>query len=75
MLLLFSERDLIGMDAKSHRLLYFSSAADVDEDEGVELPLPVLQEYPRITFETRLLDTHAYILKKWVVQRLLLEER
>ncbi|CAG0889293.1 unnamed protein product [Cyprideis torosa] len=69
------ERDLVGLDPESSRIAFFSSAADVEEEQRVDIRIEVLKQFPRITFENRLLDAHCYILKNWVLRDFLREEK
>ncbi|KAK9506579.1 hypothetical protein O3M35_008482 [Rhynocoris fuscipes] len=57
-----AERDFVGIDPDTSRLVLLASASDYEE----ELPLKcnLLRKNGRITLHTKLLDTHVYIIKR-----------
>ncbi|XP_072172855.1 translation initiation factor eIF2B subunit gamma-like [Diadema setosum] len=59
------QRDIIGLDENGQRLLLMTAEADVEVDLGLKMSL--LRKFPCIQFQTKLLDAHMYLLKKWVV--------
>lgn len=59
------ERDLIGIDKETERLVFFASASDFEE--SVKLPNALLKKHPILSIQSRLLDAHVYIFKKWVL--------
>lgn len=59
------ERDLIGIDEETKRLVFQASASDFDE--SVELSQYFLRKHPVLKISSRLLDAHVYIFKKWIV--------
>lgn len=67
------ERDLIGIDKETNRLVFLASASDFDE--LVDLPKVLLQKHPVLSLQSRLLDSHVYVLKKWVMNFLYGEQR
>lgn len=64
-LLNFAERDLIGIQPHTNRLTFLASASDFDET--IDLPYHLLHRYGHIVMHTRAIDSHIYILKKWIV--------
>lgn len=60
----FSERDLVGINADTSRLVVLASVSDFDEN----LPLSrgLLRKHPHLQLYSRLLDSHIYVLRKWV---------
>ncbi|KAJ8977212.1 hypothetical protein NQ317_015387 [Molorchus minor] len=62
------ERDLIGIDEETSRLVFLASASDF---EG-ELPLPIslLRKHTNLKMYSNLIDTHVYVLKNWVIKYL-----
>ncbi|KFB50380.1 AGAP005210-PA-like protein [Anopheles sinensis] len=63
-----AEKDLIGYDQASSKVLFMASASDFEET--VKLPGHLLRENPEMTISSSLLDAHIYIMKKWVVEYL-----
>ncbi|XP_027693726.1 translation initiation factor eIF-2B subunit gamma isoform X1 [Vombatus ursinus] len=59
------QRDFIGVDGTGKRLLFMANEADLDEE--LVIKASTLQRYPRIHFQTGLVDAHLYCLKKYVV--------
>ncbi|XP_073977354.1 eukaryotic translation initiation factor 2B subunit gamma [Rhodnius prolixus] len=57
-----SERDFVGVDPKTSRLVLLASASDYEE----ELPLKcsLARKYGRICLNSKLLDAHLYIIKR-----------
>ncbi|XP_075217081.1 eukaryotic translation initiation factor 2B subunit gamma [Lycorma delicatula] len=62
------EKDLIGIDPATSRLVFVASASDYDE----ELPLSqaLLKKHGKIQIHSRLLDAHLYIMKDWIYKYL-----
>ncbi|KAK3919147.1 Translation initiation factor eIF-2B subunit gamma [Frankliniella fusca] len=58
------ERDLVGINPDSSRLVLLASVSDFEET----LPLSrgLLRKHPHLQLHSRLLDSHIYILRKWV---------
>ncbi|XP_034240854.1 translation initiation factor eIF-2B subunit gamma isoform X2 [Thrips palmi] len=65
------ERDLVGINADTSRLVLLASVSDFDET----LPLSrgLLRKHPHLQLYSRLLDSHVYILRKWVCEFLVQE--
>lgn len=59
------EKDLIGIDKETERLVFFASASDFEET--LKLPTALLKKHPVLSIQSRLLDAHVYIFKKWVL--------
>lgn len=62
------ERDLIGIHTHSRRLLFLASTSDFEEVMSVNGHL--LRKYGKFTMCSRLVDSHIYIFKKWVIDLL-----
>lgn len=62
---LILERDLIGISMDDQRLLFVASTSDFDE--VVQLPGHLLRRNQRFKVYSRLLDTHIYLMKKWII--------
>lgn len=60
------ERDLIGIQPHTNRLTFLASASDFDET--LDLPYHLLHRYGHIVIHTQAIDSHIYILKKWIVE-------
>jgi translation initiation factor eIF-2B subunit gamma len=58
------ERDLIGLDLETNRLLFFGAVGESDE---VKLKMSIVKRYPKITWTTKLQDAHLYIVKKCLI--------
>lgn len=61
----FLERDLIGIDLNTNRLVFQASSSDFDE--FVSFSKKLIRKHPNITIFSRLLDSHFYIIKHWVL--------
>ncbi|KAJ1532156.1 hypothetical protein ONE63_000780 [Megalurothrips usitatus] len=58
------ERDLIGINADTSRLVLLASVSDFDE--ALPLSRGLLRKHPHLQLHSRLLDSHIYVLRKWV---------
>lgn len=65
---LLSDRDLIGIQSDTQRLTFLASMSDFEET--VRLSQTLLQRYGHFTMHSRLVDSHIYVLKKWIVDYL-----
>lgn len=61
----YLERDLIGIQPHTNRLTFLASASDFEET--LDLPYHLLHRYGHIVMHTQAIDSHIYILKKWIV--------
>jgi len=59
-----AERDLIGFDLETNRLIFFGAEAEIEE---VKIRSSLLHRYPKITWTSNLQDAHFYIVKKWLI--------
>ncbi|XP_055917611.1 translation initiation factor eIF-2B subunit gamma [Eupeodes corollae] len=59
------ERDLIGIHPDCNRLLFLASTSDFEEVMGVNGHL--MRKYGKMTVFTRLVDSHIYVMKRWVL--------
>ncbi|XP_046390463.1 translation initiation factor eIF-2B subunit gamma [Ischnura elegans] len=59
------ERDLVGVDPATSRLVFLASASDFED--SVQFPRAMLKKHQRLSLYSRLVDSHLYILRKWVV--------
>ncbi|XP_043475000.1 translation initiation factor eIF-2B subunit gamma [Leptopilina heterotoma] len=62
------ETDLIGIEAKTNRLVFFASASDFEEN--VFLPARLSQKHTDFNIHSKLLDAHLYVMNKWVLKYL-----
>lgn len=63
-----SDRDLIGVQSEMQRLTFLASTSDFEET--VRLSQALLHRYGKFTMHSRLVDSHIYVIKKWVVDYL-----
>jgi translation initiation factor eIF-2B subunit gamma len=71
-LILSTERDLVGLDTETSRLVFLASISDFDDT--VSMPRRLLQKHPHISMFSQLIDAHFYVIRKWVVDYLAYEK-
>lgn len=59
------ETDLIGISNETGRLIFLASASDFEETINISRTL--LRKHPSFTVHSKLMDTHLYVMNKWVV--------
>ena len=59
------ERDLIGIHPDTQRLLFLAAISDFEEVMNVNAHL--MRKNGKMTIFSRLLDSHIYVMKKWIV--------
>ncbi|CAN8030536.1 unnamed protein product [Ixodes persulcatus] len=59
------EKDVVGLEPKTNRLLLFNSEADFEEVVSVRRSL--LRNHPVIEVRSDLIDAHAYFISKWLM--------
>uniref|UniRef100_A0AAR5PBF0 Glucose-1-phosphate adenylyltransferase/Bifunctional protein GlmU-like C-terminal hexapeptide domain-containing protein n=2 Tax=Dendroctonus ponderosae TaxID=77166 RepID=A0AAR5PBF0_DENPD len=59
------ERDLVGVDEVTGRLVLLASASDFEAEVGLSRRL--LRKHPRVSVHGALTDPHVYLLKRWVL--------
>jgi len=59
------ERDLIGIDNETGRIVFLASASDFEDT--VNMPVRLLKKHSNFTVFSKLLDAHLYIINKWVL--------
>lgn len=62
------EKDIIGYDSKNSRLLFMASASDYEET--MPLSSSLLYKCSNLTLCSKLLDSHMYVMKRWLVNYL-----
>ncbi|KAI4462092.1 translation initiation factor eif-2b subunit gamma [Holotrichia oblita] len=62
------ERDLVGIDTQTNRLVFLASASDFETD--VSLPKSLLRKHTYLNVYSNLIDSHLYIIKNWIVKYL-----
>ena len=67
-----AERDLVGLDAETSRLVFLASISDFDDT--VSMPRRLLRKHPHISMFSQLTDAHLYIIRKWVIDYLAYEK-
>lgn len=62
------ERDLVGLDLQTPRLVFLVSEADLTSENEEELSIrkSIMKHFPQISVQGNLLDAHLYVIKKWV---------
>lgn len=66
------ERDLVGIDEQTSRLVFLASASDFETE--VSLPMSLLKKHTNMKMYSTLIDSHIYVLKNWVIQYLKSED-
>ncbi|KAJ8938829.1 hypothetical protein NQ314_011320 [Rhamnusium bicolor] len=66
------ERDLIGIDEQTSRLVFLASASDYESE--LSLPISLLKKHNKLKIYSNLIDSHVYVLKNWVIKYLKSEE-
>ncbi|KAH7950016.1 hypothetical protein HPB49_018421 [Dermacentor silvarum] len=66
------ERDLVGIEPGTQRLVLFNAEADFEET--VTVRRKVLKEHPVIDVRSDLVDAHVYLLNKWLLPYLLKDD-
>lgn len=59
------DRDLIGIQPKTQRLTFMASTSDYDEE--LNLSYHLLHHYGNIVMHSRMIDSHIYVIKKWII--------
>jgi translation initiation factor eIF-2B subunit gamma len=62
------ERDLVGIDTQTNRLVFLASASDFEGE--LALPRSLLKKHTHIKLYSNLIDSHIYVLKNWVIKYL-----
>ncbi|OXU19025.1 hypothetical protein TSAR_003293 [Trichomalopsis sarcophagae] len=60
-----AERDLIGIDNETGRMVFLASASDFEE--SIKMPAKLLKKHSNFTVYSKLLDAHLYVINKWVL--------
>ena len=66
------ERDLVGLDTETSRLVFLASISDFDDT--VSMPRRLLRKHPHISMFSQLTDAHLYVIRKWVIDYLAYEK-
>ncbi|XP_076758003.1 eukaryotic translation initiation factor 2B subunit gamma [Xylocopa sonorina] len=59
------ETDLIGICNETGRLIFLASASDFEET--IRISQTLLKRHPSFTIHSKLMDSHLYVIKKWVL--------
>ena len=59
------EKDLIGIDNETGRIVFLASASDFEET--INMSHKLLKKHTNFTVYSRLLDAHLYVISKWVL--------
>jgi len=60
------ERDFVGIEPESNRLLFLANEADV-EDEVITFKKALFNRHPRVLMRSKILDAHVYLMRRWVL--------
>lgn len=63
------ERDLIGIDNETGRIVFLASASDFEET--INMSTKLLKKHSNFTVYSKLLDAHLYVISKWVLDFLI----
>lgn len=66
------ETDLIGIDNETDRLVFLASASDFEETINVSRKL--LKKHTNFNINSKLLDAHLYVIRKWVLDYLVFDK-
>lgn len=66
------ERDLVGIHPETNRLLFLASTSDFDEE--LIMSGHLLRKNEKMHIYSRLVDSHIYVMKKWVIDFLTKKE-
>lgn len=67
------ERDLVGINPSNDRLLFLASTSDFEDT--MALPAHLLRSHGKVVIHSGLVDSHVYLIKKWVVDFLSRSDR
>lgn len=67
-MLMFLERDIVGIDPATNRLVLLSSESDYEETMVISRGF--LRKHGKIRLHSKLLDAHFYVIKHWLCQYL-----
>lgn len=67
------ERDLVGINSENDQLLFLASTSDFEE--FMALPAHLLRSHGKISIHSGLVDSHIYLVKKWIVDYLAKSDR
>ncbi|XP_016921207.1 translation initiation factor eIF-2B subunit gamma [Apis cerana] len=59
------ETDLIGICNETGRLIFLASASDFEET--IKITQTLLKKHPSFTMHSKLMDSHLYVINKWVL--------
>ncbi|XP_017758971.1 PREDICTED: translation initiation factor eIF-2B subunit gamma isoform X2 [Eufriesea mexicana] len=59
------DTDLIGINNETGRLIFFASASDFEET--IKISQTLLKKHPSFTIHSKLMDSHLYVINKWVL--------
>ncbi|XP_065069991.1 translation initiation factor eIF2B subunit gamma-like isoform X1 [Rhopilema esculentum] len=60
------QKDFISIDRQEDRLLFMLNEADLDVD-SISIKKSLLKRYPSMMIQNDLVDSHMYIMKKWLI--------
>jgi len=60
------ERDFVGVEPETRRLLFLANEADV-EDDVITFKKSLFKRHPRMLMRSKILDAHVYLMRRWVL--------
>lgn len=57
---------MIGVQKDTKRLSFLASTSDFEET--IKLPYHLLHRYGDIVMHSRLVDSHIYVINKWIIE-------
>jgi len=60
------ERDFVGVEPETRRLLFLANEADV-EDDVITFKKALFKRHPRMLMRSKILDAHVYLMRRWVL--------
>lgn len=63
------ERDFVGVEPETRRLLFLANEADV-EDDVITFKKALFKRHPRMLMRAKILDAHVYLMRRWVLDLL-----
>lgn len=63
----------LGIDKRTNQLLF--SESEVDAEDGIRINMRMLWNHPKMSFSSNLHDAHLYVMKKWVIDFVVSNEK
>lgn len=66
------ERDVVGIDAETSRLVFIASASDFEDN--IRFNKSIFNRHPKLSLRSDLMDGHLYVLSYGLAQFLCIEK-